>query len=354
MAGMEIYASHSAMNKARDQIKKCRLIFTTCVGAGLGLLRSEPFDTVIIDEASQQTEPASLVPLVKGCKKAILVGDHVQLGATVQQHAVLQQYDISLFERLYRQQQSRVIHPEKVSSPEPTLQKVMLDTQYRMHESICRFSSDEFYESKLRTGIPITRRQLPVSKFPWPSIMNLGKAKKTTCGENQARMVFVECSTTEDFGRKSKTNEGQANLCHEVCRLLTTDNALTATESQPRATATLEQQLIAVLTPYSRQVELLESKLSHFANVEVSSIDGFQGREADIVVFVTVRCNVHYEIGFLKDLRRMNVALTRAKAGVILLGNRATLTMGTADPESTEVWRRLLATLVEIKIEATK
>lgn len=92
MAGKEIYTSYTTLNKARDQIKKCRLIFTTCIGAGLGLLRKEYFDIVIIDEASQQTEPTSLVPLVKGCQKAILVGDHVQLGPTVQRHAILQQF----------------------------------------------------------------------------------------------------------------------------------------------------------------------------------------------------------------------------------------------------------------------
>ncbi len=90
MAGIDINTSYTAHKNAKDRIKKCHLIFTTCIGAGIGLLRTESFDTVIIDEASQQTEPASLVPLVKGCQKAILVGDHVQLGATVQQHAVIQ------------------------------------------------------------------------------------------------------------------------------------------------------------------------------------------------------------------------------------------------------------------------
>lgn len=352
MAGKEIYTSYSALNKARDQIKKCRLVFSTCIGAGLGLLRSEFFDTVIIDEASQQTEPASLVPLVKGCRKAILVGDHVQLGATIQQHAVLQQFDVSLFERLYKQQQSPDIGSKEVSTTGPSLiSKVMLDTQYRMHESICKFSSDEFYEGKLRTGIPNNARPLFVSKFPWPSTVASGNGQAVTSSENQARMLFVECSTPEDIGRKSKSNEGQANICHEVCRMLCTEAAGATTQSRLPATQTIEQQLIAVLTPYSRQVELLKGRLAHFANVEVSSIDGFQGREADIVVFVTVRCNAHHEIGFLKDLRRMNVALTRARAAVIVIGHRATLTMGTADPESTAVWKRLLGALVEIKVE---
>lgn len=164
MAGKELYTSYSAMNKARDQIKKCRLIFTTCIGAGLGLLRSELFETVIIDEASQQTEAASLVPLVKGCRTAILVGDHVQLGATVQKHAVLQQFDISLFERLYKNQQPQGIGSKDVSdSASRHVSKVMLDTQYRMHSSICKFSSDEFYDGKLLTGISDNVRPLESS-----------------------------------------------------------------------------------------------------------------------------------------------------------------------------------------------
>jgi superfamily I DNA and/or RNA helicase len=307
MVGKEIYLSHASLNKAQRQIKKCRLIFTTCIGAGLGLLRSESFDTVIIDEASQQTEPASLVPLVKGCQKAILVGDHVQLGATVQRHAVLQQFDISLFERLYTQQRRLDVHcKESGTANSSPISTIMLDTQYRMHESICQFSSDEFYESKLRTGIPNTARPLCASEFPWPSVVNTGK------GEAVARMLFVECSTREDVGHKSKVNEGQVRVCHEVCRMLCTDGAEANLPVRLPATRIMAQPLIAVLTPYSRQAELLKARLLHFANVEVSSIDGFQGREADIVIFVTVRCNVHYEIGFLKDLRRMNVALTRA------------------------------------------
>lgn len=335
MAGKEIYSSHSAFNKARGQIKKCRLVFTTCIGAGLGLLRSEKFDTVIIDEASQQTEAASLVPLVKGCRKAILVGDHVQLGATVQRHAVLHDFDVSLFERLYKQDDSQ----------SRGIAKVMLDTQYRMHESICRFSSRQFYEGKLQTNVPNHTRPLsPPSMFPWPT--------PKSPGEKENRMVFVECSTPEDFGRKSKSNEGQVALCHQICSLLCTRRLEQVKDKTERvASPAQEQQSIAVLTPYSRQAELLKARLSPFSNVEVSSIDGFQGREADIVVFVTVRCNVNSEIGFLKDLRRMNVALTRARTGVIVIGHRATLTMGKTDPESTLVWKQLLSDLVQLDLK---
>lgn len=343
MVGKEIYANHATLKKAQNQIKKCNLVFTTCIGAGLGLLRSEMFDTVIIDEASQITEPASFVPLVKGCQKAILVGDHVQLGPTVQQHALLVQFDISLFERLYRQQISSSAGGKSYSSG---MARVMLDTQYRMHESICRFSSVEFYESKLLTGIPDNARPVPASEFPWPLILGEKKVQLVGAVEECARMLFVECPTPEDFGQKSKSNEGQAKLCRDICRKL-----CTATESvKKHGSPPVQKQLIAVLTPYSRQVGLLKERLSEFAAVEVSSIDGFQGREADIVVFVTVRCNVHYEIGFLKDLRRLNVALTRARAAVIVIGHRQTLTMGFDDTESKAIWTRLLKQLVEVKL----
>ena len=112
----------------------------------------------------------------------------------------------------------------------------------------------------------------------------------------------------------------------------------------------IAQQSIAVLTPYSRQAQLLEDILSGFKGVEVSSIDSFQGCESDIVIFDTMGCNTHHEIGFLKDMRRINVALTRARAAVIVVGDRDTLTKGTADLESTRVWKRLLDRLVGVEL----
>jgi superfamily I DNA and/or RNA helicase len=337
MMGKELYTSYSALNKARDQIKRCQLIFTTCIGSGLGLLRSEIFDTVIVDEASQQTEPASLVPLTKGCRKAILVGDHVQLGATVHKHAVLQGFDVSLFERLYKQDsQSDSVFWDRAASG--SVAKVMLDTQYRMHSSICAFSSREFYEGKLRTGISNNSRSLSPSAFPWHV------SEKAT-----KRLIFLECATPEDLGGKSKRNKGQTDLCNKICTLLNT------VPSSPSSSPPVESPpSIAVLTPYSAQVLALKSLTSMFANVEVSSIDGFQGREADIVVFVYVLCNLHGVIGFLKDLRRLNVVLTRAKRGVIVIGNRTTLGGGEEVEESTRVWRRLLADMetVEVAVES--
>ena len=312
MLGKELNENPAARKKAQKKIRGCRLIFTTCSGAGLGLLRSESFDIVIVDEASQQTEPASLIPLVKGCSKGILVGDHVQLRATVKLHAPLQSFDVSLFERLYL-----------AKSQGHGIRKVMLDTQYRMHADICAFSSKEFYEGRLQTAVDSSNRPLAPSLFPWP----------TTTGGDKARLVFVQCSTGEDLGRVSKTNRGQAELARNICKQLLTP----AIAADPKPNWS-----IAVLTPYAQQVELVRGMVS--SGVVVNTIDGFQGREADIVVFVTVRSNLHGKIGFLGDMRRVNVVMTRAKAGCIVIGDGKTLTSAADDKtkEVQELWVRLL------------
>ncbi|RYP23845.1 hypothetical protein DL765_000922 [Monosporascus sp. GIB2] len=319
MLGKDLPANLPARRKAQKRIEDARLVFTTCIAAALGLLRTESFDVVIVDEASQQTEPATLVPLVKGCSRAILVGDHVQLRATVQHHAVLTGYDVSLFERHYNM------------PPRKGVAKVMLDTQYRMHRNICDFSATEFYNGKLKTAVPDHTRPIPPSLFPWP-VNN--------------RIVWIECASTEDVGRQSKANMGQVELCKKVIQLLRTSPSTTtptSTSSPSSASAPASPPSIAILTPYARQKDALASAIS---NVEISSIDGFQGREADMVVFVTVRCNAHCDMRFLTDMRRLNVVMTRAKVGVVVIGNKNTLA-GTAAgvegiEESNTVWRRLI------------
>ncbi|CEF83201.1 hypothetical protein FGSG_09076 [Fusarium graminearum PH-1] len=323
MAGQEIHGDYKAMKKATQMIKDSDTVFTTCIGAGIGLLRSEFFDIVIVDEASQQTEPSSLVPLVKGCSKAILVGDHVQLRPTVQQTSLALDFDVSLFERLYT---------EAGGSTESGFNTMMLDTQYRMHPKLCEFSSGAFYEGKLKSGIGISDRPLIKSEFPFPLAV-LTKQSGDSGKTDYERAIFVNCDTKEIQG-KSKENKGQAELCLHICKLLTSQN---------------DTQSIVVLTPYTRQAESLKRMLP--STIEVSSIDGFQGREADVIVFVTVRCNEHRSIGFLKDMRRMNVALTRARSAVIVIGHRATLTEGTEDEESSAMWKWLLRSLTEVKVE---
>lgn len=331
MAGEEIHSNFKAMDKATKMIKRSDTIFTTCSGAGIGLLRSEQFDIVIVDEASQQTEPSSLIPLVKGCSQAILVGDHVQLRPTINQTALALDFNVSLFERLYTKVDGSV--------GDGGLKTMMLDTQYRMHPKLCEFSSEQFYEGKLKSGIGIKDRPLAASDFPFPQVASL-HGQVDTALTNHERAIFINCDSKESPG-KSKENPGQAELCVQICKLLTT---------QPNGQ--MMSHSIVVLTPYTRQAEVLKCMLSSIpCDIEVSSIDGFQGREADIIGFVTVRCNEHREIGFLKDMRRMNVALTRARSALIVVGNRTTLTEGTADEEASSMWRRMLGRLVEVKLD---
>lgn len=289
MERIDIGESSASRSQAVKRIQQARLIFTTCAGAGLGLLRNEAFQIVIIDEASQQTEPLSLIPLTKGCQKAILVGDHVQLRATVRKYAKTLDFDISLFERLYT----------NGNIPGGQLRRVMLDLQYRMHPQICEFPSLEFYGGKLKAHVSCERNSLPEHTFPWPKI-------SSSTGD-LARCVFVPCSGEEDVGHQSKGNPTQAQLCKEVYRLVASASAS-----------------IVILTPYTRQVKMLKDCLPSSATV--SSIDGFQGQEADVIIYVTVRCNPHGDIGFLNDLRRLNVVLTRARTGLIVIGSLRTLT----------------------------
>ncbi|KIW73618.1 hypothetical protein PV04_01721 [Phialophora macrospora] len=334
MFGKDLNQYPAARRKAIANISESKLVFTTCVGAALGLLRNQSFETVIIDEASQQTEPASLIPLVKGCQRSILVGDHVQLRATVSPHAAVVDFDVSLMERLWMGSPNQA---------EDAVARVMLDTQYRMHSSLCRFPSAEFYGERLLTAPGCDLIQLPPSRFPWPKPPSDVRSEPN----RSRRAVFIQCDGPEDYGKKSKANQTQANRCKEVLQLLTTEPTLTqaAEAKQPES----QTPSISILTPYSRQADLLKQLCGGFT---VSSIDGFQGQEADIVIFVTVRCNLQGEIGFLKDMRRLNVALTRAKAGLVIIGDQTTLTMRKEKEEACKAWDRLIQCCTRVTLPA--
>ena len=244
-----------ARRKAIKRIAESRLVFTTCVGAALGLLRNQNFETVVIDEASQQTEPASLIPLVKGCQRAILVGDHVQLRATVSPHAAALDFDISLMERLWT-----------AGLENPVIGRVMLDTQYRLHPTLCEFPSSEFYAGRLVSATACSRIQLPNSCFPWPQQNSKGK----TLSRTSSRAVFIQCPEPEDYGNKSKVNQAQAKICKEVLSLLTTVPPATKQSSggKPAIDTSTSSPSIAILTPYSRQAELLKKFVRQHQRVQ--------------------------------------------------------------------------------------
>ncbi|RDW87959.1 hypothetical protein BP5796_03653 [Coleophoma crateriformis] len=318
--GQNIAENDHTRPEAQDRVRKARLIFTTCTGAGLGFLRAETFDIVLIDKASQQTEPESLIPLTKGCQRAIFIGDHSQSRAIVRKHAVVADFDISLFERHYDMHHI------------PGVAKVMLDTQYRIHPDICDFISREFYNNQLQSaGL---NSVLPPSEFPWPK---------------NKRMVFLQSYSHENLGHQSKSNQGQVKLCQTAYSLL--QIPVSGSASQSGLTKQTAQPVnIVIVTPYTRQKNLIKVAIS---GSEVCTIDEFQGRVADIVIFVTVRCNAHLDIGCLQDKRLLNIVMTGAKAGIILIGDKLTLT-GTPeachDLESKAVWARLLKSCGQVQL----
>ena len=305
----------AAMKEAQKKVQEAKIIFTTCTGAALGLLRKLQFAYVIVDEASQLTEPNCLIALVKGCQKAVLVGDHVQLRPTVTPLGAAYQYDVSLFERLYGQ-------PEI-----PGVSKIMLDTQYRMHPEIAKFPSTRFYGGKLLSGVLAVDRQITGSKFDWG-----GEPVK-----------FINCPALPDgqesFYFGSKSNQGQAKTCRDIVSRLQRPSSQSANGASEQID--LPKFSVAVLTPYTAQSKLLKTlekpvDSKTVSSVTVSTVDSFQGREADVIVLCTVRCNAHCSIGFLADERRMNVALTRAKRGLIVVGHKDTLV---GSPEGGALWK---------------
>ncbi|THH07660.1 hypothetical protein EW145_g3223 [Phellinidium pouzarii] len=295
--GGDMYQDQKLRKEADRRVKEAVIVFTTCTGAGLGTLRNLDFDTVLVDEASQITEACALIPLVKGCKRAVIVGDHVQLRPTVKPLGKALDYDISLLERLYTGDEHHWVS------------RTMLDVQYRFPERLARFPSSKFYNGRLRTGVINSKESLSLltrSVFPWP---------KDEYG-SAIPALFVPCSIEENMGKSSKVNKAQVMLVAHIVSLL-------KTPAQPQWTEDVNKLSITALSPYLLQVQELRDALPSSTNA--STVDGFQGREDDIIILSTVRSNVSHRIGFLNDERRLNVAWTRAKLALIIVGDKDTL-----------------------------
>ena len=269
-------------------LKGYDVVCATNVGAAGGILRKLTFDTVLMDEAAQSTEPVTLIPIVRGgVRRVILVGDHRQLPPTVIcRTAAVEGLEKSLFDRLV------------VLGVRPH----MLNTQYRMHPAIVRYPSDAFYDGQLGTGIDASDRP-PPRGFDWPSM--------------DFPVAFCNVAGTEQ-----KHGNSYANLA-ETCKIESVlEGLLRAGDLQPND--------IGIISPYSGQVSNVRQRLrgtgpNCFHLVEVASVDGFQGREKELIIVSTTRANEGGDLGFVKDLRRMNVALTRARRGIIVVGHEGTL-----------------------------
>jgi hypothetical protein len=265
------------------------VLCATLTGLNAELLGQRTFDMVVIDEAAQATEPACW-PAILRCKRLVLAGDHCQLPPTIlSREAEEQGLGVSLMERIVG------LHGSTVTR--------RLNMQYRMHASIMAFPSAAFYERTLQAHSSVASHLLadlagvhtiPVTSVPLEFI--------DTAGADYDEQI--------EEGGESRLNRGEAEL---VCRKV-----------QALIEAGLPAEGIAVIAPYAAQVRLLRERLP-VPGLEIDSVDGFQGREKEAVVVSLVRSNREGEIGFLADVRRMNVAMTRARRALIIIGDSATL-----------------------------
>ncbi len=274
-----------------DVVSRSQVIAATLVGCNHHTVRRLKYHTVVIDEAGQALEPACWIPVIKA-RKLVLAGDHFQLPPTIRSdEAARNGLSRTLLEKVI------ALHPEMVT---------LLEEQYRMNELICGYSSKVFYENKLRAHASVKNHLLFANDHPLLFLDTAG------CG-------FEE----KQNGTSSSNPEEAAFLFrHLVIYAQTLSNYYSA-DNFPA---------IAVISPYRQQIEVLKELLDHVpelqpyrSSISVNTIDSFQGQERDAVYISMTRSNPENKIGFLSDIRRMNVAMTRAKKKLVVIGDSATL-----------------------------
>ncbi|GAC97823.1 DNA-binding protein SMUBP-2 [Pseudozyma hubeiensis SY62] len=281
---------YKALTRAceKEILSTADVICCTCVGCGDPRLAKIKFRTVLVDEATQAAEPECMIPLVMGCKQVVFVGDHLQLGPVIMNKKVARAgASQSLFERLI------------MLGNRP----IRLQVQYRMHPCLSEFPSNMFYEGTLQNGVTAPERLRKDVDFPW-SVPSLP-------------MLFFQ-------------NLGQEEISSSGTSLLNRTEASNVEKIVTRFfKAGVKPSQIGIVTPYEGQRSYIVNhmqlhgslKKELYKDVEVASVDAFQGREKDYIILSCVRSNEHQGIGFLSDPRRLNVALTRARFGLVILGN---------------------------------
>ena len=304
---------------------EARVIACTLVGSAHHLLEGMKFGTLFIDEAAQALEAACWIPM-KRASRVILAGDHCQLPPTVKSIAALRAgLGKTLMERIAENK------PEVVT---------LLKIQYRMNDEIMRFSSDWFYEGKVESAPQIKYRSVLDYDHPitWIDTSNeenqitiegedapedsASTSSSVSAANQNSDLNFKEQFVGESFGR---INKAEAELT-----LLTLAEYFTKISKR----RVLEERIdVGIISPYRAQVQYLKKLIKKYEFfkpyrrlISVNTVDGFQGQERDVILISLVRSNDEGQIGFLKDLRRMNVAMTRARMKLIILGNKDTMT----------------------------
>ena len=283
---------------------EARVIACTLVGSANRLLDGMKFGTLFIDEAAQALEAACWIP-IRRAGRVILAGDHCQLPPTVKCYEALKGgLGRTLMERIVEQK------PDVVT---------LLRIQYRMHEDIMRFSSDWFYHNQMIAAPEVQHRSILDLDLPMTWV---DTSEYFDNSENTEKTSFHEEFVGETFGRINKTEAELTLLSLQAYFELIGKQRI------------LDERLdVGIISPYRAQVQYLRQQIRKKewikpfrTRISVNTVDGFQGQERDIIVISLVRSNDDGQIGFLRDLRRMNVAITRARMKVIILGDRQTLT----------------------------
>ena len=304
---------------------EARVIACTLVGSAHRLLEGMKFGTLFIDEAAQALEAACWIPM-KRASRVILAGDHCQLPPTVKSIAALRAgLGKTLMERIAENK------PEVVT---------LLKIQYRMNDEIMRFSSDWFYGGKVESAPQIKYRSVLDYDHPitWIDTSNeenqitiegedapedsASTSSSVSAANQNSDLNFKEQFVGESFGR---INKAEAELT-----LLTLAEYFTKIGKQRVLSERID---VGIISPYRAQVQYLKKLIKKYEFfkpyrrlISVNTVDGFQGQERDVILISLVRSNDEGQIGFLKDLRRMNVAMTRARMKLIILGNKDTMT----------------------------
>ncbi|MBC7412377.1 MAG: AAA family ATPase [Bacteroidia bacterium] len=281
-----------------DELSKAQVIACTPVGSMHRLLRKKTFNTVVIDEAAQALEPMCWMVIAKA-NRVLMAGDHLQLPPTVKStDSAVKILKETLFEKCIQQPQL----------------STLLDTQYRMHQDIMQFSNEQLYNNMLKADVTVKTTVL----IPNDNLIY--------CHTPLSYIDTAGCGYEDAINKESLSlaNRDEAHLLiNYLSKLLEEYTAHTANENVLT---------VGIISPYKEQVNLLQTIIDEgkpFANynikLTVKTIDGFQGQERDIIAISLVRSNSEGEIGFLADIRRMNVAMTRAKQKLIVIGDSATI-----------------------------